>query len=159
MNSRLRFLLVFCGAVCAITSCSVFEPGAPSAAVTVRARSTFQVSDILERVFVDEGYQPTQRSQDGITFDRAGGKVDSVLYGNWIGGDVAQRVRVTITSRGNDKYRLRALPSVVREPNDVAFEDARRRWELHSTRYSRMLREVRKKCEQLWRSREGTEES
>lgn len=154
MNFRpLLSLLALCGSVLGLASCTIFEPGGPSAAITVRARSSFQVSDVIERVFIDEGYQPIQRSQDGITFERNASKTDRVLYGDWLQDDIAQRVRVTIAARGDETYRLRCLPSVVRDAHDVSFEDSHRRLEVFSFRYSRLLREARKQCEELWHSR------
>src|SRR5262245_57933567 len=130
---RLCLLLALCGAGL-FSACSFFEPGNPGAATTVRARSAFQVSDVLERVFVDEGYQAVQRARDSMTFERPGSKTDRVLYGNWLGGDMAQRIKVTIVSRGDETYRLRAAPSVVRDPHDLGFEDSHRRFEFHSYR-------------------------
>ncbi|MEA3210338.1 MAG: hypothetical protein QOE70_3395 [Chthoniobacter sp.] len=126
------------------TSCAIIEPGLPVAAVTVKANSTFAVQEVLESVFFDEGYHVSNRGFDSITFEREGSKVDRVLHGNWIDGEVAQRARVVIAARGEGFYRLRCLPSMVRDPNDVGFEDDHRRWQPFSVHYSHLLNEVRR---------------
>ncbi|HYR59180.1 MAG TPA: hypothetical protein VEO95_11140 [Chthoniobacteraceae bacterium] len=157
MNVRFpRQLLALCAAL-PLASCTLFEPGAPAAATTVRARSAFQVADVVERVFVDEGYQTTQRTQEGMTFERPGSKTDRVLYGNWIEGDIAQRITVNITQRSDDSYRVRCLPSVVRDPHDISFEDPHRRLQLYSFHCAHLLREVRRQCASLWASRASDE--
>ncbi len=153
MNSRyLRLLVVLSGAALVFSSCTLLEPGSPSAAVTVKARSSFDVSSILERVFVDDGYQTIQRTGDGITFESKASKTDNLLYGNWNESKVTQRVTVTIASRGDETYRLRCLPSVVRDPHDVSFEDQHRRFQPFSLHYGSLMREVRRQCNELWLS-------
>jgi hypothetical protein len=141
-----------------LSSCSVFEPGGPPAAITVKAHSTFQVQDVLERVFIDEGYKPITRMLEGITFERDATKTDRVLYGNWNDEQVTQRVHVTITpAKQEEHYRLRCLPTVVRDAHDVSFEDEHRRIQIRSPYLARVLREVRKQCDELWDSRTPTE--
>src|SRR5688572_15755549 len=115
-------LLALCGAVLSLSSC-VFEPGGPSAAITVKAHSAFRVTDVVERVFVDDGFKPILRTGDGLLFERNASKTDKMLYGDWIGGELTQRVKVTISSSGDEKFRLRCIPYVVRDPHDTAFED------------------------------------
>jgi hypothetical protein len=160
MNRLPRLLLLtlaLAGVALSLSSCALFEPGGPSAAITVRARSSFHVTDVVERVFIDEGYQPIQRGLDGIMFERKGTKTDSVLYGNWNEGEVTQRVQVNVASRGDETYRLRCIPYVARNPHDVSFVDQHRRMQPFSLHFSSLLREVRRQCEELWLSR-GTPE-
>lgn len=144
------FLLAHCAA---LSSCTLLEPGGPSAAMTVKAHSAFKVSDVVERVFVDEGYQTILRTADGLTFEHKASKTDQVLYGDWNEGEITQRVKVTIASGGDETYRVRCIPFVVRDPHDVSFEDQHRRMQLFSFHYSRLLREVRRQCRELWLSR------
>jgi hypothetical protein len=157
MNFRFpRLLLALGAAVFALASCTLLEPGGPSAALTVKAHSAFHVTDVVERVFVDDGYQTILRTGDGLTFERKATKTDKLLYGDWNEGEVTQRVRVTIASLGEEKFRLRCIPFVVRDPHDVSFEDQHRRMQLFSFHYGSLLREVRKQCDELWLSREST---
>lgn len=155
MKSRLA-LLCAAALLALLPACTILEPGGPSAAVTVKARSSFDVTAIIERVLVDDGYQPIQRTGDGITFERKASKTDTMLYGNWNESEVTQRVRVAIASRGDETYRLRCIPYVVRDPHDVSFEDQHRRAQLFSFHYSSLLREVRRQCKELWLSRDST---
>jgi hypothetical protein len=147
--------LTLCGAalLLLLPACTILEPGGPSAAASVTSLSQFQVFDVVERVFVDEGYQPTLRTGDGITFERKASRTDRLLYGDWLEGELTQRVRVTITAKGDDKFRVRCIPYVVRDPHDVSFEDLHRRAQLFSFHYSSLLREVRRQCKQLYLSR------
>ncbi|MGB8168251.1 MAG: hypothetical protein WCF18_12210 [Chthoniobacteraceae bacterium] len=155
MNPRFHCLLAtLCVAAACLSSCTLFEPGGPSAAITVKARSAFNVTDVVERVFVDEGYQTILRTGDGVTFERKATKTDQVLYGDWNEGEVTQRAKVTIASNGEELYRVRCIPYVVRDPHDVSFEDQHRRMQLYSFHYSKLLKEVRKQCDELWFSRE-----
>jgi hypothetical protein len=139
----LRLVLCTSFLIGAFPACSIVEPGAPSAAITVRGRSRFEVQDVVERVFTARGYIVSGRSMDSLTLQREAGKTDRLMYGNWISGEVSQQVKVTIASRGEGKYRVRCLPSVVRNPDDVSFHDDNRRWQLFSFHYSSILREVR----------------
>lgn len=150
-----RPLLVLSAAAFLLSSCAILEPGGPSAALTVKAHSAFNVSDVVERVFVDDGYQTILRTGDGLTFERKASKTDQVFYGDWNEGEVTQRVRVTIATTGDERYRLRCIPFVVRDPHDVSFEDQHRRLDLFSPHFSSLLREVRKQCNELWLSRES----
>ena len=156
MKFRLSSL---CGAalLALLPACTLLEPGGPSAAITVRAHSSFHVTDVVERVFVDDGYQPILRTGDGITFERKASTTDSLLYGNWNESEVTQRVRVMIASRGDETYRLRCIPFVVRDPHDVSFEDQHRRIQPFSYHYTSLLREVRRQCNELWLSRGSSE--
>lgn len=137
-----------------LPACALLEPGSPSAAITVKARSAFDVKDVVERVLIDDGYQPILRTGDDITFERKASKTDRFLYGNWNESEITQRVRVTIDSRGNETYRVRCLPSVVRDPHDISFEDTHRRLQPFSVHYSSLLREVRRQSNELWLSRD-----
>jgi hypothetical protein len=128
----------------AFPACSIVEPGAPSAAITVRGRSSFEVQDVVERVFTARGYVVAGRSMDSLTFERDAGKTDRVIYGNWVSGEVSERAKVVIASRGGGKYRVRCLPSVVRNASDISFQDDNRRWQLFSFHFSGILREVRR---------------
>jgi hypothetical protein len=158
MNVRFpRLLLLLSAAALMLSSCTILEPGGPSAAVTAVGYSSFPVGTVVERVFVDDGYQPILRSWDGVTFERKASKTDQVLYGDWISGEITQRVKVTITQKGDDKYRVRAIPYVVRDPHDVSFEDQHRRAQLFSFHYSSLLRDVRRQCKELYLTRAPAE--
>lgn len=157
MNFRFLLLRVACfGAAVLLSSCSILEPGGPSAAITVKARSSFHVTDVVERVFVDHGYQTTLRTAEGMTFERKASRMDNLLYGDWNEDEITQRVKVTIASKGEERYRVGCIPYVVRDPHDAAFEDQHRRAQIFSFRYSSMLRDVRRQCNELWFSREPT---
>jgi hypothetical protein len=154
MNVRFpRLLLALLGALVFLNSCSILEPGGPSAAVTVKGYSTFPVGTVVERVFVDDGYQPILRGWDGVTFERKASRTDQMLYGDWNEGEITQRVKVTITAKGDDKFRVRCIPFVVRDPHDVSFEDQHRRAQLFSFHYSSLLRDVRRQCKELYLTR------
>ena len=155
MNLRFpRLLLLFCTLL--LPACSLFEPGGPVAVITVKARSSAQVPDVLERVFNDHGYKTYARPLDGMVFERESSKTDRFLYGDWGQGDgpVTNRVKVTIASDGEDHYRLRCIPLIVREAHDASFEDEHRRMQLASPTLGRMLRDVKQQLNELWFSRD-----
>jgi hypothetical protein len=156
MNS-LRLILAFGAVASLLSACTLLEPGGPSAARTITARSAFQVKDVVERVFVDEGYQPTLRTADGITFERKASRADQVFYGDWIGGEITQRVKVTVTPRGEERFRVGCIPYIVRDPHDISFEDQHRRMQIFSFHYASLLREVRRQCRELYLSRSPVE--
>lgn len=128
------------------SGCALVEPGAPAAAATVSARSEYEVMDAVERVFTTTGgYRIYAQTAGAITFERAGGKTGRILYGDWMmGSDIAERVRVTISSKGDGRYRIRCTPLIVQHANNGDFEDTHRTAEPFSFRYSRLLGEVRK---------------
>ena len=135
-------LLLFAGVL--LSGCANLEPGAPVAATTVRAASRFEVMDAIERVFRDAGYRISKQTFDTVTLDKEGTRMDRVLHGNWMGGEVTERARVVIVDRGGGRYRIRCTPQVVRNADDDAFEDAHRRMRLVSFHYSGLLRKVKK---------------
>lgn len=120
------------------------EPGAPVAAVNIRAKSTFEVRDVVERVFNADGYHTSARNFESLTFEKDASRTDQVYYGNWIGGEVTQRARVAVIAKGGGRYRVRCTPLIVRDPNDPAFEDEHRRMQLFSFHYSGLLRKVKR---------------
>jgi hypothetical protein len=154
-----RLLLALGAAAFFFSSCTLLEPGQPTAAITVKSHSAFNVTDVVERVFVDDGYQTVLRTGDGLTFESKASKTDKVFYGDWNEGDVTQRVKVAISSNGEEKFRIRCIPYVVRDPHDVSFEDQHRRFDLISPHYSSLLKEVRKQLDELWLSRESSGEA
>jgi hypothetical protein len=123
--------------------CAVLEPGQPVAAVTVKARSEYDVMDVVERVFTADGYRIYSQTTGTVVFEKKGNKMDRVMYGNWMGGDLAERARVVISSKGDGRYRVRVTPLIVHDPNDVAFEDAHRTAQVISFHYSGLLRQVK----------------
>ena len=141
---RWFFALVAMSVAGLLGGCATIEPGAPVAAVNVRARSSFEVKDVVERVFNADGYRTSGRAYDSVTFDKEGTNIDRITYGNWIGGEVSKRARVTVVEKGEGVFRVRCTPLIVRDPNDVAFEDEHRRMQLFSPHYSRLLREVKR---------------
>jgi hypothetical protein len=142
--SRNAALLVVVGFF--MNACAIVEPGAPAAAATVSARSEYEVMDVVERVFTTKGgYRIYAQTAGAITFERASTKLDRILYGDWMmGSDIAERVRVTISSKGDGKFRIRCTPLIVQHANDGDFEDAHRTAALFSFRYSKLLGEVKK---------------
>lgn len=128
----------------ALGACSTIEPGAPVAAVSVQARSSFEIKEVVERVFNEAGYRTSGRTFETITFDREADRMNTVTYGNWIGGEVAERARVAVVEKSDGVYRVRCTPLIVRDPSDVAFEDEHRRMQLFSPHYSRLLRSVKR---------------
>jgi hypothetical protein len=142
-------LLALGSAALSLASCTLFEPGGPSAAITVKAESAYLVTDVVERVFIDEGYKPISRTGDGLTFEGKASKTDEIFYGDWNESDVSQRVKVVIANGSGDTFRVRCMPFVVRDPHDVSFEDEHRRMQIFSLHYGKMLREVRRQCLEL----------
>lgn len=126
------------------SSCSVFEPGSPAAANTVQADSIYQVYEAITNVFNSEGYKVSERDAGSITLDKSADGTDRLLYGNWGGDDVVQRVKINVKSQGEGKFRLRLQPSAVRHAGSVAFEDDTRKMQLFSVKYGRMLGAVKK---------------
>ena len=139
---RSAVLLLFAGLF--FSGCANFEPGTPVAAVNVSAASRFDVMDAIERVFNEAGYRISSRTFDSVTFDKEGTRMDRVLHGNWMGGDVVERARVVVVDRGSGRYRIRCTPQIVRDADDDAFEDTHRRMQLVSFHYSGLLRQVKK---------------
>ncbi|HEX8297388.1 MAG TPA: hypothetical protein VF593_13875 [Chthoniobacteraceae bacterium] len=144
LKSRLLPLWISASAALGLTSCALLEPGLPAAAVTVKSNSRFEVQASIERVFNEKHWRVAQRDLNSITLQRTGGTADQVMHGNWIDGEIAERVKVTITEKGGGRYRLRCLPSIVRDPSDVAFEDEHRRMQVFSFHLSGLLREVKR---------------
>lgn len=132
-------------ALLAITSCTLMEKGAPTAAMTIPADSADDVEAAVSDVFRAAGYTVSQRTNSGVVFERPASTTDEVLYGNWNESEpLIDRVQVTVALAGVGSYRVSCFPFAVRGGSDDSFQDAQRRVHLFSPHYNGLLREVRK---------------
>lgn len=145
-TSRLPLLRIVCVLLAFVSvSCSVFEKGAPTAAITVRAESADDVEAAVVDVFSADGYRVTRRDTTGIVMEHPASATDHVLYGNWNGAQLLNRVQVTIVPAAKGSFRVSCFPYAVRGGSDEeAFQDPQRRVELFSLHHGSLLRKVRR---------------
>ncbi len=138
--------LIACIAATAIAtvfpSCAVFHAGAPAASLVVHSNSEGAVEDEVIEAFTERNFRLAGNARHDLTFERDANKMDSVLYGNWNGDKLTERVVVQIIEIKPDEFRLSCIPFAVRSLG-TGMDDATRRFQTFSAEYSQALRDAR----------------
>ncbi len=100
----------------AVAGCSSMGGGTPNgqAQVTVTGVSEAQIETKAEDVFYRHGFEFKGAGSGRIEFERAGGAMNNILYGNWQENDVTTKVTVFVIPKGPTTYALRARSVGVR---------------------------------------------
>lgn len=112
-----RFLPgLLCGFALALGGCSSLGGGKPAgqAQVIVTNVVESQIQQKAEDVFFRHGFEPKGSISGRMEFERPGGTMDNVLYGNWQGKDILTSVTLFITPKGPTTYALRIRSMAVR---------------------------------------------
>jgi hypothetical protein len=114
MISVLRPIVLLVLLSCA--GCKSMGGGVPAgqAQVTVTGVQESQIEDKAEEVFYRYGFDFKGQADGRMEFERAGGVMDTVLYGNWQEKDMVSRVTLYIIPKGDSTYALRTRALAVR---------------------------------------------
>jgi hypothetical protein len=112
-----RFLPgVLCGLSLAFAGCSSLGGKQPAgqAQVVVSNVIESQIQQKAEDVFFRHGFEYKGAIEGRMQFERAGGTMDNVLYGNWQQKDITTNVTLYITPKNATTYELRIRSMAVR---------------------------------------------
>jgi hypothetical protein len=102
--------------VVGIIGCSSMGGGAPAgqAQVIVSGVLEPQIESKAEEVFARHGFEFKGATEGKMEFERSGGMMNDILYGNWQESDTTTRVTLFIIQKSITSYALRTRAMAVR---------------------------------------------
>jgi hypothetical protein len=130
------------------TGCASMKEGLGATSETVTASMGMDVETAVGAVFEGHGYSQMSSDKGTLIFERPGSKTDEMLYGDFSDSKTIDRARVVIDPIDETHFRITCVGYAVRQPTghfegDTSLEDPVRRFQLFSTQFSQMLREVK----------------
>lgn len=125
------------------SGCSSIGGGAPSgqAQVVISGHPEGAISMKAEEVFYRHGFSYKGGDSGRLIFERAGGTIENVLYGNWQGKDTYTRVSVFVTRQDHQVYALRARSVVVRDTFGETVDEEN--FDVQGARYGVLLKKIK----------------
>lgn len=113
----IRLSLLFALAVLFNSGCKSMGGGSPNgqAQVVVNNVIKAQIEAKAEEVFYRHGFDFKGAGEGHMQFERPGGAMGNILYGNWQENDVTTRVTLFIIPKGPTTFALRARSMAVRK--------------------------------------------
>ena len=126
------------------SGCQSMGGGTPTgqAQVTVSNVGEAQIEAKTEDVFFRHGFDFKGTGDGHMEFERPGGAVNNVLYGNWQGNDTSTKVTVYIMPKGATTFALRARSMVVRHP--FGGDSDTELFDIQGARYQSILDKIAK---------------
>lgn len=146
---RLASVSLFILGVLAIAGCSSMGGGAPNgqAQVTVSGVLEPQIESKAEDVFFRHGFEFKGAGDGHMVFERAGGVMNDVLYGNWQeSGDTTTRVTLYIVKKNETTFALRARSIAVR--HTFGADSDTELFDIQGARYKAILDKIAKELRQ-----------
>jgi hypothetical protein len=133
-------LALGCLALAGCSSTTTQDPGAPAkpGEARVQGNTPGQIAKVVIDVFVENGFKAIDKRPDRLMFEKPGGRAGDIAYGNWMGGEVWYRVRVSIVSAGEATFDLRCAAWAVRDRGGATEEEVKAR----SAPYRKLLEEA-----------------
>lgn len=134
-------------AVGLFSGCSSIGGGAPSgqSQVVITGHSEGEIDMKAQEVFYRHGFSFKGGDSGQLIFERAGGAIENVLYGNWQGKDTFTRVSVFVTRRDHQVYALRARSVVVRDTFGETVDEEN--FDVQGARYGVLLNKIKTELE------------
>jgi len=121
------------------------SPTGGFASVVIRGNTPGQIRNVATEVFKENGFKNTSPRPDEMLFEKEGGKMSNIAYGNWISDTpVWIRVKAAVVSAGELSYRLECRAYVVRDRGGSTEEEIPM-GRLKAGHYQKILDEVAKR--------------
>jgi hypothetical protein len=125
-----------------LSGCALTGGPPGQAQVTIKGRPMAQVQQVTEGVFYRHSFDLKSSWGDRSIFERTGGTAESVLYGNWTGGQTVTRITVYFIDKGPEKTLVRSDARVVRDPHSP-FEDESLLYDPTGMKYQGILNKIK----------------
>ena len=130
------------------TGCASMKEGLGATSETVTASMGMDVETAVGAVFEGHGYSQMSSEKGTLIFERPGSKTDEMLYGDFSDSKMTDRVRVVIDPIDATHFRVTCVGYAVKQPTghfegDTSLDDPIRRFQLFSSQFAQMLREVK----------------
>ncbi len=133
----------------AFSGCSSMGGGAPNgqAQVVVTGVLEPQIEEKAEDVFSRHGFEFKGAADGHVVFERKGGTMNDVLYGNWQdGGDTTTRVTLYIIEKNPTTFALRTRSIAVR--HTFGADSDTELFDIQGARYKAILDKIVKELRQ-----------
>jgi hypothetical protein len=101
-----------------------------------------QIQRKAEDVFFRHGFEYKGATEGRMEFERAGGTLDIILYGNWQKKDMTTNVTLFIIPKGPTTYALRTRAMAVRESFGADSDD--KHFDVQGVKYNTILEKIAK---------------
>ncbi len=144
MVSRIFPALIFALVLGALAGCKSMGGGTPAgqAQVTVSGVSEAQIETKAEEVFYRHGFEFRGSGNSRMEFERPGGTMSNILYGNWQENDVTTRVTLFVVPKGPLTYDLRVRSMAVRRT--FGGDEDTQLFDIQGTKYGVILKKIAK---------------
>ncbi|MGH8046093.1 MAG: hypothetical protein ACREKL_02505 [Chthoniobacterales bacterium] len=135
---------LLCGLALVFSGCSSIGGGKPAgqAQVIVSGVIESQIQEKAEVVFDRHGFDYKGATAGRMEFERAGGTMDNLLYGNWQKKDITTNVTLFITPAGPTSYALRIRSIAVR--NTFGADSDTKLFDIQGAKYKVILDKIAK---------------
>jgi hypothetical protein len=140
-----RLLAGVCGGVILmLCGCSSMGGGKPAgqAQVVVSDVIEAQIQQKAEDVFFRHGFECKGTTLGRMEFERSGGTLDNILYGNWQEKDITTSVTLFITPQGPATCALRVRAMAVR--NSFGGDSDTKLFDIQGAKYKVILNKIAK---------------
>lgn len=146
MITRLFFVGV--GVVLFNAGCKSMGGGTPNgqAQVTVTNVIESQIETKAEEVFYRHGFDFKGAGSGQMQFERAGGTMGNIIYGNWQENDVTTQVTLFIIPKGPTTFALRERSTAVR--HTFGADSDTELFDVAGARYKSILDKIAKELAQ-----------
>jgi hypothetical protein len=128
----------------ALAGCSSIGGGTPTgqAQVVVTGVTEGQIETKAEEVFDRHGFDFKGEGPGRMEFERPGGVMGNILYGNWQENDTTTRVTLYIIPKGPQTFALRERSMAVRRT--FGADSDTQLFDVQGTRYGVILKKIAK---------------
>lgn len=115
------------------------------AAVLIKDNTPGQISEALQEVFHENGYQVARAGLSNLVLEKEGSSMNNLVYGNWSpDSGVWTRVKVKIVSAGEATWRVECDAFRVLDRNSLVEEEIKlSNWKGHG--FQELLDQVARK--------------
>lgn len=100
--------------------------GSGMAAVLLQYSTPGQISEAVQEVFRENGYQVARAGLSQLVLEKEGSSINNLVYGNWTpGGGVWTRVKVRIIAAGEATWRVECDVFRVLDRNSLVEEEVK----------------------------------
>lgn len=99
------------------------------------------------KVFTEEGYGYDSASGGGLTFIRAGNRLDKAMYGSYYEDGVHYKARVTLQALSSEKHRVDCDVVTVRYMGDSFFEEERKLRKVRMGKFQALLNKIKRQLD------------
>ena len=129
-----------------VSGCKTDErpESAQFASVVIHGRSIDQIHAAIIDIFHEHQYKAVKDTLSTLVFEELASKTTNLIYGNWLGGRVWSRVKVTLDPIGDNSFRIECHAFLVENKGEV-LEEEKPVGKMHRKPFQQMMDDVAKR--------------